>query len=360
MVKYSLPYEMDKVQQLDSRNIRKILVRSTNWIGDAVMTTPALGAIRAAFPSSEIVLAANSVVSELMTPHPFCDRVIIYDKNGPHRGLRGFGKFCRLIGRERFDLAILFQNAIEAAIMARLAHIGTRAGYNTDGRGILLTHEIPVTKEARRLHHTQYYMNMLAKLGISPAEQKLRLQCTDEEKRWAQSLLGPGRWAAINPGAAYGSAKRWYPERFAQVADALASEPGYGSVLVGGRGETGIGSEIESLMRSKPLNLIGGTSVRQLMAVLASVDLVITNDSGPMHVAAAFDRPIVALFGPTDHTTTSPLCPRFILVRREVECAPCLKRQCPTDHRCMAGISVNDVLSAVKTLLRSEAGAERR
>ena len=348
------------MQKLDSGDIRKILVRSTNWIGDAVMTTPALGAIRAAFPSSEIVLAASPVISELMSPHPYCDRVIVYDKAGAHRGLRGLWGFCRLLAGERFDLAVLFQNAIEAAIMAKLASIKMRAGYNTDARGILLTHGIRVTKEARRLHHTQYYLNMLANLGIPAAGQKLRLQCTDEEKRWAQSMLGPGKWVAINPGAAYGSAKRWYPERFGQVADALAFELGYGSVLVGGRGEAGIGSEIESRMRSKPVNLIGVTSVRQLTSILASVDLVITNDSGPMHVAAAFDRPIVALFGPTDHSTTFPLCSRFLLVRKETECAPCLKRQCPTDHRCMAGISVKDVLDAAKTLLSLEQAAEHR
>ncbi|MGO9371277.1 MAG: glycosyltransferase family 9 protein [Syntrophobacteraceae bacterium] len=133
------------------------------------------------------------------------------------------------------------------------------------------------------------------------------------------------------------------------------------SLLVGGPGEAAIGSEIESQMRSKPLNMIGRTSVRQLMALLASVQLVITNDSGPMHIAAAFDRPIVALFGPTDHSTTSPLSSRFSLVRKETECAPCLKRQCPTDHRCMADISVNDVLHAVETLLKSdEAGNVQR
>jgi heptosyltransferase-2 len=221
---------------------------------------------------------------------------------------------------------------------------------------MLLTHAVRASKEARRLHHIQYYLNMLEGLGIPPAGQELRLQCTDEEKSWADNVLGPGKWAAINPGAAYGSAKRWYPERFAQVADALTSDFGYESLLVGGPGEAEIGSDIESRMRSKPLNLIGRTSVRQLMALLASVQLVITNDSGPMHVAAAFGRPIVALFGPTDHTTTSPLCSRFSLVRKETECAPCLKRQCPTDHRCMADISVNDVLYAVETLLRPEEG----
>jgi heptosyltransferase-2 len=321
------------------------------------MTTPALGAIRAFFPASEIVLAANPAVAELMSPHPFCDRVIVYDKSGPHKGVFGLWEFCRLISREGFDLAVLFQNAIEAALIAKLAGIKVRAGYNTDGRGILLTHAVKITKQARRLHHTEYYTNMLGALGIPSAGRKLRLQCTTEEKRWAENVLSRGPWAAINPGAAYGAAKRWYPERFGQVADTLASDFGFKPVLVGGRGEIEIGSEIESRMRSTPLNLIGRTSVRELMALLSSVELVVTNDSGPMHVAAAFDRPIVALFGPTDHLTTSPACSRFRLVRKETVCAPCLKRECPTDHRCMAGISVSDVIDAVRDLLRPEEGA---
>ncbi len=346
----------NKLSRFDPGHIRKILVRSTNWVGDAVMTTPALGAIRAFFPSSEIVLAANPIVAELMSPHPFCDSVIVYDKKGPHRGVVGLWEFSRLISEERFDLAILFQNAIEAALIAKLARIRIRAGYNTDARGILLTHAVKMTKQARRLHHTQYYTNMLGELGIPQAGPKLQLQCTDEEKQWAENLLGPGPWAAINPGAAYGAAKRWYPERFAEVADILAASFGFRPVLVGGRGEMEIGSEIEYRMRSKdrkakPLNMIGRTSVRQLMAILSSVELVITNDSGPMHVAAAFERPIVALFGPTDHSTTSPSCSRFRLVRKETECAPCLKRECPTDHRCMTRIAVSDVIDAVRDLL---------
>jgi heptosyltransferase-2 len=344
------------MRKLESSHSLKLLVRFPNWIGDAVMSTPALGAIRAAFPSSEIVLAANPVVSELMSPHPFCDRVVVFDKRGPHSGVGGLFRFSRLLAGERFDVAILFQNAVEAAIMAMLAGIKTRAGYSTDGRRILLTHRVRVSKEVRRLHHTQYYLNMLAELGVPPVSREPRLQCTDAEKIRAGGVLGSGRWAAINPGAAYGSAKRWYPERFAEVADALASDFGYAPLLVGGPGEAAIGSEIESRMRSKVLNLIGKTSVRQLMGLLASVDLVITNDSGPMHVAAAFNRPIVALFGPTDHLTTSPLCSRFLLVRKEAECAPCLKRRCPTDHRCMADIYAKDVLEAVEALLKADKG----
>ena len=318
------------------------------------MTTPALGAIRAAFPESEIVLAANPVISQLMNPHPFCDRVIVYDRQGRHRGIPGLLSFSRELAREGFDLAVLLQNAIEAAIIARLARIKMRAGYRTDGRGPLLTHGVRISAEIRRLHHTEYYLHMLEGLGIPAAGREVCLQCTDEERSWAHRQLGNGPWAAINPGAAYGAAKRWYPERFAGVAAGLFSDYGYKILLVGGPGEAEIGSEIEREMSSPPMNLIGRTSVRQMMTLLARVDLVVTNDSGPMHVAAAFDRPVVALFGPTDHATTSPVCSRARIVRKRTECAPCLKRQCPTDHRCMANISVTDVLEAVDALLKQE------
>ncbi|MHC1726422.1 MAG: lipopolysaccharide heptosyltransferase II [Syntrophobacteraceae bacterium] len=336
---------------LSAAGVQKILVRSTNWIGDAVMTTPALGAIRSAFPLSEIVVVANPLVSELLSPHPWCDRVIVYDKKRLHGGMRGLFRFSRAISREQFDLAILFQNAIEAAIIARLARVRLRAGYNTDGRGLLLTHSVRVSRDARRLHHTEYYLNMLRGLGIPTPEKTLRLECTVEEKEWAHRTLGPGPWVAINPGAAYGSAKRWYPQRFAQVADSLISDFGCSVLLVGGPGEAAIGTEIAGQMRTNPLNLVGKTSVRQMMALLSMMRIVVTNDSGPMHVAAAFDRPIVALFGPTDHTTTAPAFSRHIIVRKETDCAPCLKRQCPEDHRCMTGISVKDVLDAVGSLL---------
>lgn len=340
------------MRALDTANTRKILVRATNWIGDAVMTTPALGAIRTAFPRAEIVLAANPVVSELMSPHPYCDRVIVYDKKGPHRGVMGLFRFSSILAEEHFELAILLQNAIEAAIMARLAGIGKRAGYATDGRGLLLTHSVPVNRETLKLHHVRYYLNAMGKLGIETAGPELRLFCTEEELSRAGKVLNEGRWAAINPGAAYGSAKRWYPDRFAAVADTLAFKHGFKVLLVGGPGETPIGHEIEGAMRSRPLNMIGKTTVREMMAFLSRMDLVVTNDSGPMHVAAAFDRPIVALFGSTDHTTTSPLCSKYRIVRKEIECAPCFERKCPKEHhRCMSDIGVEDVLGAVESLL---------
>ena len=339
-----------------SAHIRNILVRSANWIGDAVMTTPALGMVREAFPRAEITVVANPVVAELFRYHPYCDRVIVFDKKKVHKGMAGFLNFCCELRRESFHLAVLFQNAIEAAIMARLAGIPARAGYRTDGRGFLLSHGVSVGASERRLHHTEYYRRMLRALGIQGGNGSLRLACTEEEISWSQSLLGGDRWVALHPGAAFGSAKRWHPGRFAAVADALTKEWKMRTLLIGGPDDAAIGQKVEAFMKAPVLNLMGKTSVRQMMALLSQCRLVVTNDSGPMHVAAAFHVPIVAIFGPTDHTTTAPLTDSCRIVRKEdVECAPCLLRQCPTDHRCMETVTVEDVLEAARSLLRENA-----
>jgi heptosyltransferase II len=337
-----------------SRGCRKILVRGPNWIGDAVMATPALGALRIAFPNATLVVAAHPGVADLFRPHPYCDGVLDYDRRGRHRGVYGVLRFAWELRRECFDLAILLQNAIEAAILACLAGIPRRAGYRTDLRGPLLTHGVPVGVRERRMHHTEYYRNMLAKLGITGGDERLRLSCTAEEQDWAGKTLGPGRWIAIHPGAIYGSAKRWFPERFAAVADHLAASYDARIVLVGGRDASDAARSMELAMTIRPCNLTGTTSIRQFMAILESCSLLITNDSGPMHVGAALGVPIVAIFGPTDHTTTSPLAVRYRLVRKPTDCAPCLKRHCPTDHRCMTAITADDVIQAAADLLEND------
>lgn len=339
------------MKTLATNDIRRIMVRSTNWIGDAVMTTPAMGVLRRYFPDAEIVVVANPLVSQLFTHHPYCDRVLVYDKKGKHKGLRGLLGFAAELRAERFDLAILLQNAVEAAILATLARIPRRAGYRTDGRGLLLNHGVSIGEAERQLHHTDYYVRMLERVGISGEAGGLLLQCSDEEQSKARVRLGEETWIAINPGAAYGSAKRWIPQRFAEVGDRLAEIYGVKILLTGGPGEVEIGRDIEQAMNCRPLNMIGKTGVREMMALLSRCRLMITNDSGPMHVAAAFGVPLVAVFGPTDHTTTSPLSDNASMVRKAVDCAPCLLRQCPTDHRCMEAIEVEDVLAAARELL---------
>ncbi|MEJ2200835.1 MAG: lipopolysaccharide heptosyltransferase II [Desulfuromonadaceae bacterium] len=339
------------MRPLDPAGIQRIMVRSTNWLGDAVMTTPALSVLRQHFPAAEIVLVANPLVAQLFSYHPCCDRVLVYDRKGEDAGPGGFIRFATELRRQRFDLAILLQNAIEAAILTTLAGIPRRAGYRTDGRGLLLSHGVPVGAAEKELHHTDYYVRMLKNLGISGSPGGLLLACTEAEQDRARQLLGAANWIAINPGAAYGSAKRWLPERFAEVGDRLAARYGVRILLTGGPAEEEIGRDIEQAMSCAPLNLIGRTGVRELMALLASCRLMVTNDSGPMHVAAAFGVPLVAVFGSTDHRTTSPLSDRARIVRKDMDCAPCLLRQCPTDHRCMEAIAVEDVLAAAQALL---------
>jgi heptosyltransferase-2 len=332
--------------------IGRIFIRAPNWIGDAVMATPALGALRSTFPQATLVVAAPPRVADLFHHHPCCDAVMVFDKARNHRGIGGLLRFTSEVRRQRFDLAILLQNAFEAGIIAWLSRIPLRAGYRSDHRGALLTHPVAVGKAQRELHHTRYYLHMLEALGIRGGDGRLRLQLTVQEQSWAQTVLEAGDWLAINPGAAYGSAKRWFPQRFAAVADHLAAKWRARVVLTGSEAEIGIGREIERAMRTQPLNLIGRTTLRQLMAILAQCRLLITNDSGPMHLAAALGTPLVAIFGPTDHTTTSPLTPACRIVRQELPCAPCLLRHCPTDHRCMDRITVQDVVSAADELLR--------
>ncbi|MDD2556830.1 MAG: lipopolysaccharide heptosyltransferase II [Desulfuromonas sp.] len=348
---------------------KKILVRGTNWIGDAVMTTPALAELRSRCPQAEIVMLANPLVAPLFQHHPAVDRVLVYAKKGRHSGIRGFFRMAQELRHERFDAALLLQNAIEAALLTFAARIPRRAGYATDGRRLFLTDPVVVSAADKKLHHTAYYLTLLDRLGLRSKAamqnpdihltSKLILHLTEEERAWARTTLGSENMIALNPGAAYGSAKRWFPERFAAVADALAKRFGVKIVLTGGPAEREIGDDIATLMQHDCINMVGKTDVRQMMALLGACRLLITNDSGPMHVAAALNVPIVAVFGPTDHTTTSPASAQVKIVRKEVECAPCLLRQCPTDHRCMQSINAEDVITAAADLLNNAQLSEK-
>ncbi|ABB32570.1 lipopolysaccharide heptosyltransferase II [Geobacter metallireducens RCH3] len=354
----------DSISALDKSAIRTILVRAVNWLGDAVMTTPALRAIRESFPEARITVLANPLVAELFANHETVDAVHVYDRKGRHAGIRGRIRLARELRAERFDLAILLQNAIDAALIARLARIPRIMGYRTDGRGMLLTHGAPVTIEAKKLHHVDYYLAMLSRFGIETGAKHLSLTVTREEKEGTARLLAAAGIGAndfvigINPGATYGSAKRWYPERFAAVADELSLRWGARVVVTGGPGEAAIAADIAAAMTVPALVMAGKTSVRELMALIKRCDFFITNDSGPMHIAAAFSVPLVAVFGPTDHTTTSPWSDRAAVVRRDTDCAPCLLRECPTDHRCMTAVTMTDVVEAAERLRTCVAALE--
>ncbi len=345
---------VEPMKLTDGPGPAKILIRATNWLGDGVMMTPALGVVRHCFPQAEIVVAANPLVAQVFSQHPWCDRVLVYDKRGCHKGLSGLLHFIREVRQENFDMALLFQKAFEAALIAFWAGIPVRVGFSTDLRGFLLTHKNSLTDEIKRQHHSRHYLEMLRPFGIQGADFPLQLNLSQTEREEACNIVGLDRWLLLNPGAAYGSAKRWYPDRFAAVGNRLSGELGLGVAVIGGPGEVEIGADIEKQLTCPSVNLVGKTTVRQMMAVIANSELAISNDSGPMHIAAAFDTPTVAVFGPTDHTTTYPWSEQSTVVHSGAECAPCLKRKCPIDHHCMLNVTVDDVVAAALKLLKSD------
>src|SRR5659263_94737 len=335
-----------------------LLVRATNWLGDAVMTTPALAAVREGFPDARIVLLARPRVAELFRHHPDVDEVMIYERPGRHEGALGRLRLAGELRRRRFDGALLLQNAFDAAWIAFLGRIPERAGYPTDGRRILLTLPVPLTPGILERHEVEYYLCLLDGLGIPRAvPASLKLAVTEEEREAMATRLaslGLERGApiiAINPGATYGSAKRWYPDRFAAVADALSAEWGAGVVVVGTIPEAPLAGEIEAATRTPLVNLAGKTTVRELMALLSLSSFLVTNDSGPMHIGAALGVPLVAIFGPTDWRRTSPWTSRAKVVRVEMDCSPCRRRVCDRGHECMLGVTPEMVIEAARQLL---------
>jgi heptosyltransferase-2 len=344
-----------------SPNWQRILVRATNWVGDAVMSLPALEALRARFPRAEIVLVSKPWVSELYWHHPAVNRQIIYKPHSEHRGPHGFWRFAQELKAERFDAAILFQNAFHAAWMAWLARIPVRIGYARDGRSFLLHEAVEPPLPAAYGHQVSYYLQLLFRAGVIDKPQpvrEIRLYVTDPELQWAVRKLdalglnGPRFLVGLNPGAAFGAAKRWMPERFAALADRLMGALNADVLIFGSPEERPLAEEIARAMDHTPTVAAGETSMRQLLALMAQCRLIVTNDSGPMHLAAALGVPLVAIFGSTDERATGPAGARQRIVSRRVECSPCGLRECPIDFRCMRTISVEEVFKATLELVK--------
>ena len=350
--------------------VQRIVVRGPNWLGDAVMCEPALRGLRRLFPQASLTLLVKPMVAELFATYPAIDRILIYEDKVRHAGLAGKWKLAGELRRARFDLAVLFQNAFEAALLAYLAGIPRRYGYATDGRSLFLSD--PVAKPDRRaLHQVQYYWDLLKPLGLTgdPTHPELSLS-PDEERSMAERLAKAGiattdTIIGLNPGSTYGGAKRWLPDRFAESTERLCRQLNESGgrrtavVIFGAKGEEQLGGDIAAHLSAPSVNMSGTTTIRELMAAVKRCAVLVTNDTGPMHIASAFRVPVVAIFGPTDWRTTSPYGANHALVRHPVDCAPCMLRECPIDHRCMNGVSVDQVYQAAVERLSGLFGSSR-
>jgi len=341
---------------------KKILVRAHNWIGDGVMATPTLSGLRRAFKDAEIVLLAKPAVAALLEAQPDIDRIIPYEKPGKDAGALGLWRLSQRLKKEKFDLAFLIQNALEAALIAFCAGIPERVGYAADGRSLLLTRSLKL-KDAP-LHCRERYRALLALVSAEAEGRGPYLHVTSAERAAARALLQvEGRsegkpLVGLNPGAAYGSSKRWFPERFAAVADRLSVEYGSESLLFWGPGELDLAEAVQKAMQQPALVLKRKTTVREMMALIAQCDLFISNDSGPMHIASALGIPQVVVFGPTDPAAYYPDGLNDRMLHVPVDCYPCKHRTCPIDHRCMDRVSAEAVFETAAALLQT--GKEKR
>ncbi|MCI0469146.1 MAG: lipopolysaccharide heptosyltransferase II [Nitrospirae bacterium] len=378
---------------MSNRNKAKILIRGVNWIGDAVMTIPAIRAIKKNYPDSKLHLLIKPFLTPVFNGNPDIDEIIPYEDK--FRGIVGRFRLAGLLRRRGFSKAILFQNAFDAALVAFFADVPERIGYNRDGRGLLLTRPVEYNREDRRLHHIDYYLSLLKKAGMRAEFSFPWIFLSLEERLSARKrLLSLKRpILGINPGAAYGSAKRWMPERFAEIACWFIKDTGGSVIIFGSIKDAEIAYEIKMLIKKQHftplnnhtqiiqgrslfsllyqrkveigleeseigadriLNLAGLTDLRDLIALISECDVFISNDSGPMHIAYAVGAPLVAIFGSTDPMLTGPISSisNYRVLNPNLSCSPCFDRVCKdNDLRCMYAITSEEAYFSIKDIL---------
>lgn len=353
--------------------IRKIVVRSTNWIGDAIMTTPALTSLRDLFPEAHITVAAREWALPVFADNPYVDSVL------PLIQAKGMGSLwarCNnawKLRQGKFDMALLFPNSFDSAFTAWLAGIPIRAGYAADMRRMLLDPAVDVPQWKRKRHEVFYYLNLVdncivpgrteMKTGINARRPELTLRVPRHASKWAEEMYNRTGISSrdivigFNPGAAFGPAKCWPVENFIKLGHMLLSDldPGRRKIrilVLGTDKEKEMGDRIVAPLGHMALNLAGTTDLSRVMAIIEKLDLLITNDSGLMHVGAALDCPLVALFGSTNPVTTGPWSRKSRIVRNELDCSPCLMRKCPSDFKCMKGLLPCQVYNECAAQLR--------
>lgn len=344
------------------KGVEKILIRCPNWIGDVMLAMPSISAVREAFPSSHISALIKSNLSPLLEGNPDINEIISFEPDSMSI-LERF-RFYRGLKEKNFALAILLTNSFESALSVYLSGIKNRIGFNKDMRGIFLTEKVPMpSRKSPRIHQAEYYLTLIETISEARSQKpearskKVSFYIPENiqnavDRFWEEKGLSQkSPVIGMNIGASYGSAKRWMPERFAELGDSICDELKGEVILFGNSDDSNIENEIKGEMGHKPFSLIGKTTLKSLAAWIKRCSLFITNDSGPMHIAAAVGTPIVAIFGSTDPSETSPLSDDYKIVRKPVDCSPCWKRECPTDHRCMELITVSDVMDAVKEIL---------
>ena len=340
----------------------KIVVRGTNWVGDAVITIPALRELRRIFPAAHIALYTRSTTAGIFQDADFIDEILSFAFR--KKSIQNLFAQAKVWRDKQFDLAVIFPNSFESALLAKVGRAAKRFGYAVDGRSFLLTNALQVPVWKKKRHEVYYYLNLIAEIedqffGIKTVlESKPRfdLKISEQRKAEARDFLKQNgvdlskTIIVFCAASANSPAKRWETESFARLGDLLKNNLNAEVVLDGAPDEVEISEKVASQMQTKPAVLTGKTTLAQGAAILSVADLLISNDTGPAHISAALGTRTLVIFGPTNPLTTQPLGSQII--RKDVECSPCEFRECPIDHRCMTRISANEVFAEAVRLLQ--------
>lgn len=343
----------------------RILVRGTNWIGDAVMTIPAMRRLRRAFPEAHIALHCRMWAEGIFRDVDFLDEIIPFQLTD--KGLNDLRDEAERIRRGRFDVAVMFPNSFRSAALPWLGKIPRRIGYEKEMRGFLLTDRVavPAWKSAR--HEIYYYLNLVeavesalngnAEEHAEPPDISIAVSAARKAKA-REFLESIGCDAglpivALGCGSTNSKAKRWPAERFAKLASGVIAAGAANVVLMGSSDESDVAEEVERLAGAGLINVVGKTSLEDAVSLLAMADVFVSNDMGLAHISAAVGTPTLVIFGPTNPETTRPFSPLAEVIRVPVDCSPCMLRDCPIDHRCMTAIEPDSVGMRVLDILNS-------
>lgn len=343
-----------------SKEPKNILIRMPNWLGDLVMATPILHDVRQKWPNASITAMCQSRVGDLLSCDPNLNEVYSFKKPSGWIHRSQHHEIINTLRLGEYDLGILLTNSFSSAWWFWRGDVANRIGFACNMRSFLLNKAVPFPQNKEKQHLVLTYKALLEPMGIPISSTDPTLYVSAEEKIAAQTLLELEGYhpdsqilIGINPGAAYGSAKCWLPDRFQAVTQRLLEDPRVVVAYFGDLTGAPLVHDICKDFPSRVINFAGKTTLRELLALIQSCDVILTNDSGPMHIAAALKVPLVALFGSTSEIKTGPYG-GGIVIHKHVDCSPCYKRVCPIDFRCMKRIEVDEVYQAIRRQIPPE------
>ena len=337
------------------RQVKKIIIRGVNWIGDAVMTTPAITQLAKNFPDAKITIVVKEWVKDVFIGNPFINDIIVCNP----KNLVGYIRLIKKLRKERFDIGIAFPNSFSSALFLFLLGAKYRVGYETDCRGMFLNIKTPRTPdmEFNKLR-IDYFLNIVDLIGKKSADRELVLNVSKKSETFAKNFLKENKIdetdiiIGFNTGAAYGRAKCWPVKKYVELGGRLIKDYDAKLVLFGSLREQGIVNTLAKELRNKCVIAAGETTLQDSIGLVNKCRLFVTGDTGPLYIASALRVPTLAIFGPTDPDTVAIPYEKLQIIYKKISCSPCFLRECPDDHRCMEEVSVEEVFAEISRMIK--------